>query len=141
VSVPFEASMSRHEWGHRMENALYSRIKNRVGRDQPGGSIKPTPDLVLKHPHEHATAKTTAVLVGGPALYLIGNLLFKWVTAGWPPLSHLVGLALLIGLVPVAAHVSVLSLGAATSLVLVVVAAWETISLQSEGRSRLEDGG
>jgi low temperature requirement protein LtrA len=98
-------------------------------------------DLVLKHPHEHATAKTTAVLVGGPALYLIGNLLFKWVTAGWPPLSHLVGLALLIGLVPVAAHVSVLSLGAATSLVLVVVAAWETISLQSEGRSRLEDGG
>ena len=56
-------------------------------------------------------------------------------------MSHLVGLALLIGLIPVAAHVSILSLGAATSLVLVVVAAWETISLQSEGRSRFEDDG
>jgi low temperature requirement protein LtrA len=98
-------------------------------------------ELVLKHPHGHADAKTTAVLIGGPALYLIGNLLFKWVTAGWPPLSHLAGLALLVALVAVAAHVPVLLLGAAASLILVVVAGWETISLQSQRAAGSEHGG
>jgi low temperature requirement protein LtrA len=89
-------------------------------------------ELILKHPHGHAELKTTAVLIGGPALYLAGNLLFKWTIAGWPPLSHLAGLALLAVLVPVAAQLPILVLGAATSLVLVVVTAWETISLRSE---------
>jgi low temperature requirement protein LtrA len=98
-------------------------------------------ELLLKHPHGHADAKTTAVLIGGPALYLIGNLLFKWVTAGWPPLSHLAGLALLVALVAAAAHVPVLALGAATSLILVVVAGWETISLQLDRAAGSEHGG
>jgi low temperature requirement protein LtrA len=98
-------------------------------------------ELVLKHPHGHADAKTTFVLIGGPALYLIGNLLFKWVTAGWPPLSHLAGLALLVALVAAAAHVPVLALGAAASLILVVVAAWETISLQLDRAAGSEHGG
>lgn len=98
-------------------------------------------ELVLKHPHGHADAKTTAVLIGGPALYLIGNLLFKWVTAGWPPLSHLAGLALLVALVAAADHVPVLALGAAASLILVIVAAWETISLQLERAAGSEHGG
>ena len=95
-------------------------------------------ELVLKHPHGHANVATIAVLIGGPALYLVGNLLFKWLTAGWAPLSHLVGLALFFALVPVAAHISILSLGALTSLALVIVAAWETVSLQAT--ARLESG-
>jgi low temperature requirement protein LtrA len=88
-------------------------------------------ELVLKHPHGHADVTTIAVLIGGPVLYIVGNLLFKWITAGWAPLSHLVGLALFIVLVPAAAHISVLALGALTSLVLVVIAAWETVSMRA----------
>lgn len=90
-------------------------------------------ELVLVHPG-HADGAGIAVILGGPALYLIGNALFKWVTNDrrGPPLSHLAGLALLLGLVPVAlSHAfSALALGAATTAVMMVVAIWETLALR-----------
>ena len=87
-------------------------------------------ELVLAHPTGH-TAGMAAVLLGGPALYLAGNLLFKRATADRPALSHLVGLGLLALLVPVSFGLQPLALGALTTLVLVVVAMWETLSLRA----------
>jgi low temperature requirement protein LtrA len=86
-------------------------------------------DLVLTHPTGHTDAKIAAVLLGGAALYLIGNLLFKRITADSPALSHMVGLGLLALLVPLLPVLRPLTLGAATALILVLVAAWETWSL------------
>jgi low temperature requirement protein LtrA len=86
-------------------------------------------DLVLAHPTGHSGAATIAVILGGPALYLAGNLLFKRATAERLPLSHLGGLVLLALLVPPATAASPLVLAAAATLVLVVVAAWEWRSL------------
>jgi low temperature requirement protein LtrA len=57
--------------------------------------------------------------------------LFKRAIAGIVPLSHLVGLVLLALLISVAGHVSPLLLGATASVVLVIVAIWETISLRT----------
>jgi low temperature requirement protein LtrA len=94
--------------------------------------------IVLKHPHGHVDAAFIAVLLGGPALFLVGNLLFKSATAGWLPLSHLVGLALLAALVPTGLVLSPLLLGAATILVLVIVAVWETLSLGSTWHQQAE---
>ena len=87
-------------------------------------------ELVLSHPLGHSEPSTIAVILGGPALYLLGNILFKRTTASRLALSHLVGLALLAGLGAVAPSLPPLLLGAASTLVLVVVAAWETWSLQ-----------
>jgi low temperature requirement protein LtrA len=89
-------------------------------------------EFVLAHPTGHTEMKTVAVVVGGPALYLIGNLLFKRTIWGRLPLSHLVGLGLLALLAPAALFAPPLALGAAVTLVLVIVAAWETRSLQSQ---------
>ncbi|MES2183713.1 MAG: low temperature requirement protein A [Pseudomonadota bacterium] len=88
-------------------------------------------ELVLAHPG-HASGATIATLLGGPALYLLGNALFKWVTNDRiaPPVSHLAGLALLLALVPAAPMLSALALSVATSAVLVLVAAWESIALR-----------
>jgi low temperature requirement protein LtrA len=85
-------------------------------------------ELILSHPWAEAEASTRAVLIGGPALYLIGNILFKRATANRMVLSHFVGLGLLGGLS--LANLSPLPLGAACALVLVLVAAWETWSLK-----------
>ena len=52
-------------------------------------------DLALHHPGGHNETVTAAVLIGGPALYLLGNALFKRLSAPNLPLSHLVGLGLL----------------------------------------------
>jgi low temperature requirement protein LtrA len=87
-------------------------------------------EFVLSHPLGHTEPSTTAVVLGGPALYLLGNILFKRTIASRLALSHLVGLALLAGLGAVAASLPPLLLGAASTVVLVIVAAWETWSLQ-----------
>jgi low temperature requirement protein LtrA len=86
-------------------------------------------ELVLAYPVGHADTKTAAVLIGAPALYLVGNLMFKRATATSPALSHMVGLGLLVLLIPASAVVAPLTLSALTTTVLVLVAAWETVSL------------
>ncbi len=86
-------------------------------------------ELTLHHPGGHTDLATAAVILGAPALYLVGNLLFKRLSAPYLPLSHLVGLgllALLIAAVPVAPP---LALSAGTTAVLIVVAVWEWASL------------
>lgn len=89
-------------------------------------------ELVLVHPG-HASTAGIAAIIGGPLLYLLGNALFKWVTSEriLPPLSHLIGLALLLGLWPLAQSqvFSALALGTLTTAVLLLVAAWETRAL------------
>jgi len=87
-------------------------------------------ELVLAHPTGHTNVQTAAVLLGGPALYLIGNLLFKRASAKHFPLSHLVGLGLLALLLPAATVASPLMFSGATALVLVIVAIWETQSFR-----------
>ena len=70
-------------------------------------------------------------LLGGPALYLAGNVFFKRASAKYYPLSHLVGLGLLAGIAPFALLFTPLALGTATTAVLIIVAIWETRSFAS----------
>ena len=80
------------------------------------------------------------MILCGPALYLLGNALFKWVSNDrkLPPLSHLAGLLLLAALVPMALawHLSPLMLGTSTTAVMVLVAAWESLALRRPRRHR-----
>jgi low temperature requirement protein LtrA len=86
-------------------------------------------ELTLHHPGGHTDLKTAAVILGGPALYLAGNLLFKWLTAPWAPLSHTVGLGLLALLTLTVPFLPPLALSAAATVVLILVAVWEWVSL------------
>jgi low temperature requirement protein LtrA len=87
-------------------------------------------ELVLAHPTGHTELKTAAVLLSGPALYLLGNLLFKRATtANRTGLSHMVGLLLLAAVAPLAPVAQPLAFSAATTAVMVLVAVWETVSL------------
>jgi low temperature requirement protein LtrA len=86
-------------------------------------------ELVLAHPTGHTGLETMAAVLGGSALYLVGNMLFKRATADRVPLSHLVGLLLLVLLVPLSSFASPLLLATAAALVLVLVATWEWVSL------------
>ena len=90
-------------------------------------------EIVLLHPG-HAEAMGIAILLAGPALYLLGNALFKWASNDrrLPPLSHLAGLLLLAALAPFAfaQHFSALGLGIATTSVMILVATWESLALR-----------
>lgn len=86
-------------------------------------------EFLFAHPRDAADMHVAAAVLGGPAVFLFGNLWFKGVTTGRPPLSHvigLVGLALLLFTLPM---VVVYQLGILATAVLVVVAIWEFASL------------
>jgi low temperature requirement protein LtrA len=88
-------------------------------------------DLVLQHPAGHSDPRTVLSAVGGPLLFLIGTILFKHSIRGWLQLSHGVGIIALCVLYWFAADLSPLMLSIATTALMIVVAAWESISLRS----------
>ena len=90
--------------------------------------------IALTRPHGHAALKDLLVIVGGPALYLLGTALFKKLTAPNVPLSHLVGLGLLLALGATGGMIARLHLATATTAILIVVAIWEWASLTDRGR-------
>jgi low temperature requirement protein LtrA len=95
-------------------------------------------ELVLRHPNGHdghTDADTGLAILGGPALYLVGNMLFKRLSAPTTPLSHLVGLALLALLVPATAIATPLVLSAGTTAILIAVAIWEWLSLRNTDKA------
>lgn len=87
-------------------------------------------ELVLEHPNDKVTLAYALVTIGGPALFLLGNILFKRATAGRIPRSHLLGLALLVACTGASGLMTTLELTAATTATLVIVAFVETIGLR-----------
>jgi low temperature requirement protein LtrA len=89
-------------------------------------------ELVLAHPYGATDAKAAVTLIGGPMLFIVGNLLFKRATAGRWPLSHLVGLGLLALLIPATGWLWPLGVAALAASMLVIVATWEMLSLLAD---------
>lgn len=87
-------------------------------------------ELVLHHPGGHVELPALAALVGGPALYLVGNALFKRLSAPNLPLSHLIGLGLLALSVPASFYLTPVELSAMTTVIMITVALWEWLSLR-----------
>ncbi|MDL2405622.1 low temperature requirement protein A [Rhizobium calliandrae] len=85
--------------------------------------------FLFSHPHDQADMHAGAAILGGPAMFVVGNLWFKGATRGRPPLSHLVGLAGLGLLLLALSQIDVYQLGILSTAVLVVVAIWEFASL------------
>ena len=88
-------------------------------------------DLFLAHPDGQIETRHVAVLIGGPAIYLLGNAIYKRVVYGRFPLSHLAGLAALAVLTPFARLTDLLMVGGLTTLIMMIVAGWEALSRRS----------
>ena len=89
-------------------------------------------EKMLAHPLGHVTPAFLLTVLGGPALFLIGNQMFKWETSDSriPPFSHFVGLALLtiIGALAVTQHWQPMTVGISATLALMMTAIWEWAS-------------
>jgi len=85
-------------------------------------------EITIAHPGGHMELADAIVLLGGPAMYLLGNVYFKRASAKYYPLSHLVGLGAFVAVAPFALWMTPLMLGTATTAILIAVAVWETRS-------------
>lgn len=88
-------------------------------------------ELVLKHPGGHSDLKTVLSSIGGPLLFLVGTILFKYSFRGFLQLSHGFGIIALCLLAWFASELPPLMLSILTTAIMIVVAVWESISLRS----------
>ena len=88
-------------------------------------------ELVLQHPGGRSDLRTVLSAIGGPLLFLLGTILFKHTIRGWLQLSHGAGIVMLGILAWFAGALSPLMLSILTTAIMIVVAAWESISLGS----------
>jgi low temperature requirement protein LtrA len=87
-------------------------------------------NLSIAHPGGHSNAATISTVLGGPALFLAGHVLFKKAVFGGFSTPRLTGIAALAALVPVGLVVTRLVLSAAATLVIAAVAAWDVSRLR-----------
>lgn len=87
-------------------------------------------ELAIAHPGDQVDASTACLLLGGPALFLVGHTLFKRSLWSFVPRARLAALGALIALIPVAIVSTTLVLLALTSVV-VVAAAWSSSRTQT----------
>jgi low temperature requirement protein LtrA len=86
-------------------------------------------ETVVAHPFGDPSVAIAACILGGPALYLLGNLFFKRVISGFWALSHLMGLMLIAFCAWPAPHVAPIAVYALATAILIGVAVWETVSI------------
>ena len=85
-------------------------------------------ELTVAHPGDRGTASSVALTLGGTALFLVGHAFFKWAVFGVLPWSHVVAIAALAALTPVGFAIPTLVLSGAAGLIVVVLAAWDTLA-------------
>ena len=88
-------------------------------------------DLLLTHPGSHSDLRTVVSAIGGPLLFLVGTILFKHTIRGWLQPSHGAGIVALGLLAWFAGELSPVLLSVLTTAIMIMVAVWESISLQS----------
>jgi low temperature requirement protein LtrA len=85
-------------------------------------------ELVIVHPDGHMDASAIAVLLLGPAAYLAANGIYKTMVYRRFPLSHIAGLVALLALLPVCFITDRLMINGLTTVVMIAIAGWESIS-------------
>lgn len=85
-------------------------------------------ELTIAHPLHHATWGEAAVILGAVLVFLLGNGLFKRVSAPNFPLSHIIGSGLCLVAFAASSHATLLVLNLAAAGIMVLVAVQEHIS-------------
>lgn len=98
-------------------------------------------DLALAHPHDTPKLAYALVLSAGPAIYLLGSAMYKKVVYGRLPMSHLVGMVVLAGLVPLAPLLDLLTLGWLTTAVMLGIGLWDGLAARARARAQAPRNG
>jgi low temperature requirement protein LtrA len=98
-------------------------------------------ELLIAAPHEAPGGVGVAMILGGPALYLLGESLFCWRMTGVTSTKRVAVAALLILLVPLAGELSALALSLVVAALLPALAVWEGQLIQAPRARRAAPSG
>ncbi|MDU1903482.1 MAG: low temperature requirement protein A [Dysgonomonas sp.] len=65
-------------------------------------------EMVVNHPSALTTTTSSFILIAGPIIYIITNMIFKWMTCRMLSISHSIAIVLLLLLIPASFHINVL---------------------------------
>jgi low temperature requirement protein LtrA len=82
-------------------------------------------ELMVAHPLDATSAAAAATILGGPALFLAGHILFKWAMFDHVSRPRLAAILALAALAPLSPAVPALLLAGAATLVVATVAVWD----------------
>ena len=77
-------------------------------------------DLSIKHPAQSVDMADVMVIYGGPAIYLIGNAIYKRLIYGRFPVSHIAGVLALIIAAPFAFRTDLLMISGITTVIVAI---------------------
>jgi low temperature requirement protein LtrA len=86
--------------------------------------------LLIAAPHEAPDSVGVVIILGGPALYLLGEILFDWRVTGAANAKRLGVASVLLLLVPFGGQISVLGLSLIVTSLLLALAVWELRTLR-----------
>ncbi|MDM9627883.1 low temperature requirement protein A [Rhizobium sp. S152] len=86
-------------------------------------------DFALSHSEDRGEATHIAAILGGPALFLLGNIWVKVSAGSRFPLSHVIGLCLLAGISAASLALPNYAISLCATAALLVAAAWEYVAL------------
>ncbi|MGN9803591.1 low temperature requirement protein A [Micromonospora sp. L32] len=89
-------------------------------------------ELVIAHPGGHTDPAWLTVIIGGPALFVVGRARFEYEVFGRVSRSRLLGLVVLVAMVPLMTRLPPLAVAAATSTVVAGIALAD--ALRARGR-------
>jgi low temperature requirement protein LtrA len=82
-------------------------------------------ELLIAEPHDSLDGVGVAIVLGGPALFLLGESLFQWMTTGRASAKRLAVGGLIVALAPLATQISALALALIVTGLLAALAIWE----------------
>ncbi|MFG2055088.1 low temperature requirement protein A [Micromonospora sp. NPDC048930] len=127
-TVLAEAVLGSAQPGRLAESATYTHLA------MVGGIVATAVgyELVIGHPTGHTDPAWLWVIIGGPALFVVGRTRFEYEVFGRVSRSRLIGLVVLVAMVPLVVRLPPLGVAAATSTVLAGIAV--TDALRARGR-------
>ncbi|MBB4037959.1 low temperature requirement protein LtrA [Dysgonomonas hofstadii] len=85
-------------------------------------------ELVVAHPLGHVSPEAISVIIVGPIIYLIANMIYKWFTCERLAKSHIWGILALIVIIPFYRHLNLLFLNTLSVSIFVIISLYETFN-------------
>lgn len=92
-------------------------------------------ELVVNHPLGHITTGAIFVVIIGPIIYLMANMIYKWFTCHIIAKSHIVGIVLLIILIPLSSYTNLLVLNALSVSIFVFISIYEIVDSKRKDKN------